>query len=173
MGRCRYGSPSLRPTTLGRFDGPPTRARRCRAVGHRAGDPRPGDDGDECTRSSWRSTLKRPEKRIIKRESHFSTTAANPTSSAFGLGQLIHANRRRYAPQVGADPAGEGYHTGTTDPCEQLRMMRLYIEDRYGSISPKTVVNETATVTRQPNGLRASGPKNVVVDAWDDETTQR
>ena len=63
----------------------------------------------------------------------FSPTAANPTSSAFGFGQLILVNRRRYAPQVGADPADEGYHTGATDPCEQLRMMRLYIEDRYGS----------------------------------------
>ena len=91
------------------------------------------DDRDECTRPSWRSTLKKPEKWIIKRESGFSPTAANPTSSAFGLGQLILANRRRYAPQVGADAAGEGYHTGTTDPCDQLRMMRLYIEDRYGS----------------------------------------
>ena len=47
------------------------------------------DDRDECTRSSWRSTLKKPEKWIIKRESGFSPTAANPTSSAFGLGQLI------------------------------------------------------------------------------------
>jgi hypothetical protein len=34
---------------------------------------------------------------------------------------------------VGADPAAEGYHSGTTEPCEQLRMMRLYIDDRYGS----------------------------------------
>ena len=95
--------------------------------------PAVADDRDECTRSSWRSTLHKPEKWIIKRESGFSPTAANPTSSPFGIGQLILANRRRYAPQVGADPAGEGYHTGTTDPCEQLRMMRLYIEDRYGS----------------------------------------
>ena len=95
--------------------------------------PAVADAGDECTSSSWRSTLKKPEKWILKRESGFSPTAANPTSSAYGLGQLILANRRRYAPQVGADPAGEGYHTGTTDPCEQLRMMRLYIEDRYGS----------------------------------------
>ena len=94
------------------------------------------DDGDECTSSSsssWRSTLKKPEKWIIKRESGFSVTAANPTSSAFGLGQLILPNRRRYAPQVGTDPTDEGYHTGTTDPCDQLRMMRLYIEDRYSS----------------------------------------
>ena len=95
--------------------------------------PAVADDRDECTSSSWRSTLKKPEKWIIKRESDFSPTAANPTSSAFGLGQLILANRRRYAPQVGADAADEGYHTGTTDPCDQLRMMRLYIEDRYGS----------------------------------------
>jgi hypothetical protein len=91
------------------------------------------DDRSDCTRSSWRSTLKKPEKWIIKRESGFSPTAANPTSSAFGIGQLILANRRRYAAHVGADPAAEGYHSGTTEPCEQLRMMRLYIDDRYGS----------------------------------------
>ena len=61
--------------------------------------PAVADDPDECTRSSWRSTLKKPEKWIIKRESGFFPTAANPTSSAFGLGQLILANRRRYAPK--------------------------------------------------------------------------
>jgi hypothetical protein len=91
------------------------------------------DDGSDCTGSSWRSTLKSAEEWIIKRESGFSPTAANPTSSAFGIGQLILANRRRYASQAGVDPADEGYHSGTTDPCEQLRMMRLYIDDRYGS----------------------------------------
>jgi hypothetical protein len=88
---------------------------------------------EDCTQSSWRSTLKKSEEWIIKRDEYFSPTAANPTSSAFGIGQLILANRQHYAPQVGANPANEGYHSGTTDPCEQLRMMRLYIEDRYGS----------------------------------------
>jgi hypothetical protein len=91
------------------------------------------DDGGDCTDSSWRSTLKSAERWIIKRESGFSPTAANPTSSAFGIGQLILANRRHYAPQVGVDPAKEGYHSGTTDPCDQLRMMQLYIDDRYDS----------------------------------------
>ena len=92
-----------------------------------------GGHRTHCTHSNWRSTLKSPEAWIIKRESGFSPAAANPTSSAFGIGQLILANRRRYAAKAGANPQAEGYHSGTTDPCEQLRMMRLYIDDRYGS----------------------------------------
>ena len=89
--------------------------------------------GHDCSGSSWQSTLKKSERWIVKRESGFSPTAANPTSSAFGIGQLILANRRRYAAAAGADPARETYHSGTTKPCTQLRMMRLYIEHRYGS----------------------------------------
>src|SRR5512143_546349 len=44
VGRGRYRSASPRPTTMGRLHVPPTRlpARRCRAAGHRAGDPRRG-----------------------------------------------------------------------------------------------------------------------------------
>lgn len=92
-----------------------------------------GDRDDKCTQSSWRSRLKSAEEWIIKRESGFSPVAANPTSSAFGIGQLILSNRRRYAAEAGADPSRERYHAGTTSPCIQLRMMRLYIDDRYGS----------------------------------------
>jgi hypothetical protein len=38
--------------------------------------------------------------------------STNSTSSTSGIGQLILANRRRYAGQVGADPADEGTTTG-------------------------------------------------------------
>jgi hypothetical protein len=91
---------------------------------------KPGSDS--CTTSTWHSALRPAERWIIKRESNFSPTADNPTSSAFGLGQLILANRLHYAPLVGST-AAETTNWGTTVPCHQLGMMRLYIEDRYGS----------------------------------------
>lgn len=60
------------------------------------------------------------------KESSGRTTAKNPKSSAFGLGQFIKSNRIKYAKKIGVKP-------DTTDPVEQIAMMRLYIEKRYGS----------------------------------------
>lgn len=65
---------------------------------------------------------------IIQRESSGSVHADNPTSTAFGLGQLLIDNRSYYGSQIGVSP-------DTTDYCSQLRMFRLYVEDRYGSAS--------------------------------------
>jgi hypothetical protein len=53
-------------------------------------------------------------------------TADNPTSSAFGLGQLLLSNRQHYGRQLGFNP-------NTTDYGQQLAMMRAYIKDRYGT----------------------------------------
>jgi hypothetical protein len=73
---------------------------------------------------------------IIQHESGGSTTARNPQAvisggknlgHAFGLGQLVDSNRQSYARQLGiADP-------NTTDPAQQLAMMRLYVKQRYGN----------------------------------------
>jgi hypothetical protein len=63
---------------------------------------------------------------IIDKESSGRTTAQNPTSSAFGLGQLIKVNREAYAKRFGFSP-------DTTDYDEQLKMMDAYVDDRYGS----------------------------------------
>lgn len=63
---------------------------------------------------------------IIEKESSWRPNAQNPHSTAFGLGQLIIANRRAYGKKFGYDPA-------TTDPLQQLHMMREYIKDRYGT----------------------------------------
>lgn len=76
--------------------------------------------------SNWRSTLSSAEAWIIKRESDFSTTDPNPNSTAFGLGQLLYGNRARFAKRLGVSP-------GTTDPCAQLSMFRMYVRERYGN----------------------------------------
>lgn len=65
------------------------------------------------------------ERFLIMRESGGRSTAANPSSSAFGLGQLLHGNRVRY---LGRDHS-------TTDCGKQLQAFRGYVRDAYGSAS--------------------------------------
>lgn len=65
---------------------------------------------------------------LIKRESGGDPRAKNPHSSAFGIGQLIKANREAYGKRLGIDP-------DTVNPNEQIRMMDEYVKDRYGSYS--------------------------------------
>jgi septal ring factor EnvC (AmiA/AmiB activator) len=60
---------------------------------------------------------------IILRESSGDPTADNPTSTAFGLGQLLLGNRILY---LGRDYA-------TTDCGRQLWAFRAYVRDRYGT----------------------------------------
>jgi hypothetical protein len=60
---------------------------------------------------------------IIMRESSGDPTADNPTSTAFGLGQLLLGNRILY---LGRDHA-------TTDCGRQLWAFRAYVGDRYGT----------------------------------------
>lgn len=63
---------------------------------------------------------------IIDGESNGIPTAKNPQSSAFGIGQMIRSNRELYGKKFGFDP-------NTTDPQQQITMMKAYIQDRYGS----------------------------------------
>lgn len=67
--------------------------------------------------------LSSSERYIISHESGGSTTAKNPSSTAFGLGQLLIANRRHYL----------GANANTTDPNLQLKAFRGYVHDRYGT----------------------------------------
>jgi septal ring factor EnvC (AmiA/AmiB activator) len=60
---------------------------------------------------------------IIMRESGGYPTADNPTSTAFGLGQLLLGNRILY---LGAD-------YDTVDCGKQLAAFRAYVRDRYGT----------------------------------------
>jgi septal ring factor EnvC (AmiA/AmiB activator) len=60
---------------------------------------------------------------IIMRESSGDPTADNPTSTAFGLGQLLLGNRILY---LGQDYA-------TIDCGKQLWAFRAYVRDRYGT----------------------------------------
>lgn len=69
------------------------------------------------------SQLSASEAFIIQHESGGETTAKNPHSTAFGLGQLILANRRHYL----------GSNANTTDPALQLQAFRGYVKDRYGN----------------------------------------
>jgi len=72
-------------------------------------------------------TLSVAEAWIIARESSGRTDAQNPHSSAFGLGQLIRANRVYYALKLGIR------NPDTLKFSEQLAMFRAYVKDRYGT----------------------------------------
>ena len=72
---------------------------------------------------------------IIARESDGIPTAQNPTSSAFGIGQLIEANRKAYGERFGFDP-------GTTDPWQQIQMMDAYVAERYGTYAAARAFHE-------------------------------
>jgi septal ring factor EnvC (AmiA/AmiB activator) len=72
---------------------------------------------------------------IIMRESSGYPTADNPTSTAFGLGQLLLGNRILYL--------GQAY--ATTDCGRQMWAFRSYVRDRYGTA-------EKARVFWQANG---------------------
>jgi septal ring factor EnvC (AmiA/AmiB activator) len=69
------------------------------------------------------SSTSAPERWIIMHESGGSPTAQNPSSTAFGLGQLLLGNRILY---LGANYA-------TTDCALQLSAFRRYVQDRYGT----------------------------------------
>lgn len=64
---------------------------------------------------------------IMQHESGGDPNAKNPTSTAFGRGQLLDYNRASYAQKLGIS------NPDTTDPGEQDRMMQLYIQERYGT----------------------------------------
>jgi septal ring factor EnvC (AmiA/AmiB activator) len=96
-------------------------ARQRAAAAARAGAGRPpaGGSGGRCDLSGTSAA----ERWIIMRESSGYPTADNPTSTAFGLGQLLLGNRILYL--------GEDY--ATTDCGRQLWAFRAYVRDRYGT----------------------------------------
>jgi len=73
-----------------------------------------------------RGGLSAAEAWIIARESGGSVFADNPTSTAFGLGQLLLSNRQYYGRLLGFSPSTVSYS-------EQLAMFRAYVRDRYGT----------------------------------------
>ena len=78
-----------------------------------------GGSGRRCDLSGTTAA----ERWIILRESSGDPTADNPTSTAFGLGQLLLGNRILYL----------GHHYATTDCGRQLWAFRAYVRDRYGT----------------------------------------
>jgi len=98
------------------------RARRLaahRAAVEAAGRGRPAGRGGRCDLSRTSPA----EWFIIAHESGGDPTAANPSSTAFGLGQLLLDMRLRY---LGVDYA-------TIDCGRQLAAFRAYVRDRYGT----------------------------------------
>jgi len=83
------------------------------------GGPPAGGSGRRCDLSGTSAA----ERWIIMRESSGDPTADNPTSTAFGLGQLLLGNRILYL----------GRHYATTDCGRQLWAFRAYVRDRYGT----------------------------------------
>ena len=83
------------------------------------GGPPAGGAGRRCDLSGTSAA----ERWIIMRESSGDPTADNPTSTAFGLGQLLLGNRILYL----------GRHYATTDCGRQLWAFRAYVRDRYGT----------------------------------------
>jgi hypothetical protein len=94
------------------------RAAAARAGGG-GGPPAAGGSGRRCDLSGTSAA----ERWIILRESSGDPTADNPTSTAFGLGQLLLGNRILYL----------GQQYATTDCGRQLWAFRAYVRDRYGT----------------------------------------
>jgi septal ring factor EnvC (AmiA/AmiB activator) len=92
---------------------------RAAAAARAAGGPPAGGSGRRCDLSGTSAA----ERWIILHESGGDPTADNPTSTAFGLGQLLLGNRILY---LGRDYA-------TTDCGRQLWAFRAYVRDRYGT----------------------------------------
>jgi septal ring factor EnvC (AmiA/AmiB activator) len=88
-------------------------------AGGGGGRPPAGGSGGRCDLSGTSAA----ERWIILRESSGFPTADNPTSTAFGLGQLLLGNRILYL--------GEDY--ATIDCGRQLWAFRAYVRDRYGT----------------------------------------
>lgn len=68
--------------------------------------------------------LDRFERWIVQRESGGNPLRHNPTSSAFGVGQLIKDVRNTIASQFGYDP-------DTTNLDQQIDMMKAYIAQKF------------------------------------------
>jgi hypothetical protein len=92
---------------------------RQRAAAHQGSGRVPTGAGGRCDLSGTSAA----ERWIIMRESSGDPTADNPTSTAFGLGQLLLGNRILY---LGSDYA-------TTGCGKQLWAFRAYVRDRYGT----------------------------------------
>ena len=90
-----------------------------RRLAARGGERAAGGSGRRCDLSGTSPA----ERWIIMRESSGDPTADNPTSTAFGLGQLLLGNRILYL--------GQSY--ATTDCGRQLWAFRSYVRDRYGT----------------------------------------
>jgi septal ring factor EnvC (AmiA/AmiB activator) len=95
------------------------RAAAAAGAGAGGGGPPAGGSGGRCDLSGTSAA----ERWIILRESSGDPTADNPTSTAFGLGQLLLGNRILYL--------GQAY--ATTDCGRQLWAFRAYVRDRYGT----------------------------------------
>lgn len=67
---------------------------------------------------------------MLDRESDFRPAAKNPTSSAFGMGQLITSNRIKYA-AIARKSNPLLINPDTTVPIQQFQMFRAYVRGHH------------------------------------------
>ena len=139
-------------------------AAAARAAAARAGGGGPpaggsaGGSGRRCDLSGTSAA----ERWIILRESSGDPTADNPTSTAFGLGQLLLGNRILYL----------GHHYATTDCGRQLWAFRAYVQRplRHRHPGQGLLADQRLVLTGEPAGTkrapRCAGP----LDERDDPT---
>lgn len=81
-------------------------------------------------------SLSQAEQELIRRESGSRTNARNAHSTAFGLGQLLLANRIKYGRINDCSAYTEDYNC-------QLSMLRSYVADRYGTAEAALTFHNT------------------------------
>lgn len=74
-----------------------------------------------CTAANWRHRLKPAERFIYSHESGLNPAAREPTTGAYGLGQLLASTYRNLGLPM------------TSDPCDQRRAATAYMRERYGN----------------------------------------
>jgi hypothetical protein len=89
-----------------------------------------GRPPERCGHVGWERAATSAERWIIRRESsgnpHARVDVSTSTGYAFGLGQVTTSNRERLSLRLHVNP-------DSVDPCVQLRIMRAYVQERYGS----------------------------------------
>lgn len=85
-----------------------------------------------CTAANYRTLLGRDERWVDRRESHIDPHAIEPTTGAYGIGQLLPAT---YV-LLGLVPS--------SSPCAQIVAQRAYDNERYGGSWAKAKAHELA-----------------------------
>lgn len=114
--------PVARPVPARAVRTVPTAGRSRRVVPRPRRTPlRSHETAPSCTASNWRSTLSPVERWIDWHESRLDPTAVEPTTGAFGLGQLLPSTYVALGLPMSANP------------CSEIAAQRAYMRERYGN----------------------------------------